>query len=371
MSIRLNTTAGALLLLALSSAGVHAQDLKLVVDRGTGSFTLTGTGSTVVDLAAYGIGSQLGTMTSANFNGLSDTESGSGWELAGISNPNFVGELISDGNPLASTPVNDTVTFDLGTNVLDQAQAKLNVGFGLDVEDLTLTYYDTVQNVTSAGVVEYIGEKIYNNIGITVDLADGTAIIENESPFNQIIVGYLIEANTDDTLNTNLGTFNGVGGSFEPPSVLDGENLGEIDPTGVGVALNAGASINLGVVGGLFDDLEFSFILAGASEPSRPGFTKFLNATTPGDFNADGTVDGTDFLMWQRGETTPPLSQAALADWVANYGTSALVAGPLGTSSVSVPEPTALALALLGALSLTLNRRNEPIVCQIRSSIRV
>jgi hypothetical protein len=57
----------------------------------------------------------------------------------------------------------------------------------------------------------------------------------------------------------------------------------------------------------------------------------------PGDFDGDGDVDGRDFLMWQRGESTPggPLSSSDLVDWQTNYGTGT---GPL-TAVTAVPEP--------------------------------
>lgn len=60
-----------------------------------------------------------------------------------------------------------------------------------------------------------------------------------------------------------------------------------------------------------------------------------------GDHDNDGDVDGGDFLVWQRGESTDPLSAIDLADWRANFGAAA--------SSTSVPEPGAATLALLTA----------------------
>lgn len=68
---------------------------------------------------------------------------------------------------------------------------------------------------------------------------------------------------------------------------------------------------------------------------------------TPGDFDNDGDIDGHDYLVWQRGETDPLLSAAALSDWQAGYGTRAISA-----SLASVPEPSSgllvAVLALLG-----------------------
>jgi len=112
----------------------------------------------------------------------------------------------------------------------------------------------------------------------------------------------------------------------------------------------------------------------------------------PGDFDGDGFVTGTDFLMWQQGESPIPLSQSDLAAWEANYGTVPIQPGdfdgngevngfdflewqrnpsigsltdwemnygmvaPLSATSAAVPEPTTSALAL-AALCFVIGRR--------------
>ena len=65
-----------------------------------------------------------------------------------------------------------------------------------------------------------------------------------------------------------------------------------------------------------------------------------------GDFDNDEDVDGADFLVWQQG-FGGSFNASDLDDWQVNYGTSASLA-----ATQAVPEPTTLALALLGALSL-------------------
>ncbi len=57
-------------------------------------------------------------------------------------------------------------------------------------------------------------------------------------------------------------------------------------------------------------------------------------ATSPGDFDNDGDVDGRDFLTWQRNPSVGDLS-----DWQANYGI-----GSLAATSSAVPEPATTAL---------------------------
>jgi hypothetical protein len=56
----------------------------------------------------------------------------------------------------------------------------------------------------------------------------------------------------------------------------------------------------------------------------------------PGDFDLDGDVDGSDFLLWQRNP-----SVGSLADWKAHYATTAN-----GSTTTIIPEPTTHALAL-------------------------
>lgn len=55
-------------------------------------------------------------------------------------------------------------------------------------------------------------------------------------------------------------------------------------------------------------------------------------AISPGDHNGDQAIDGRDFLVWQRGESSQPLSPADLAAWEANYG-------QVASTLRLVPEP--------------------------------
>ncbi len=69
------------------------------------------------------------------------------------------------------------------------------------------------------------------------------------------------------------------------------------------------------------------------------------SASTPGDFDLDGDVDGQDFLAWQRNDGTPD----GLADWRNNYGTTASIAT---ANTAPVPEPTCAALiACVGVIA--------------------
>jgi hypothetical protein len=79
---------------------------------------------------------------------------------------------------------------------------------------------------------------------------------------------------------------------------------------------------------------------------------------TVGDYDGDGDVDGRDFLILQR---NPGLG--SVSDWQNAYGNSNLTA-----ASTSVPEPSALVLAIsLAALSSFSRRPRVPLARQCSS----
>jgi len=65
-----------------------------------------------------------------------------------------------------------------------------------------------------------------------------------------------------------------------------------------------------------------------------------------GDFDEDGDIDGTDFLIWQQDSNI-----GSLGDWETNFGTSA----PL-PATVAIPEPTSLLLVFVTVLCCSIRR---------------
>ncbi|TWT75691.1 hypothetical protein Pla123a_32010 [Posidoniimonas polymericola] len=356
----------------LCAATGHSQDLVLRVNRATGALQLTGASSTVVSLAGYTVDSKYGTLDLGNpFPGIRGVDAD--WKLAGVPDASAISEYNFNPSPGAFNAVDSGVTYDLG-NLYDPAGAFLNEGFAFDVEvdDLVLTYADLNFTSPSIGVVEYFGDGDTNNIGITVNLATGTAFIENESPFDQVLVGYNIVAGSAGILNTNAGSFNGLrdeagGSAFQPPSTLTGDALSELDPTvdqnAAGISITAGQSYDLGMIGDsggnlqdLAANLSFSFLFAGAGEQERSGFVKYLGvlASGPGDFNADGVVDAADYTLWRDNDGAADesaingngdgggITNADYDLWKSNYGTD-YGAGTVGTTSTT-PEPAAAGL---------------------------
>jgi hypothetical protein len=82
----------------------------------------------------------------------------------------------------------------------------------------------------------------------------------------------------------------------------------------------------------------------------RPTLVLEYSSGLSGDLNADGVVDGNDFLAWQRGGSPSPNSPTDLAAWKSAFAATA------SASTAAVPEPTTTGLALLACLAATRRR---------------
>ena len=111
-----------------------------------------------------------------------------------------------------------------------------------------------------------------------------------------------------------------------------------------------------------------------------PGYTRFsipaLNpcallavqaiSTIPGDFNNDGIVDASDYVVWRKtagstnvlpNDPTPgAVTQSDYALWRANFGKSAL--SGFGAEA-NVPEPNAMALVIAAFVAVFCGRKND------------
>lgn len=83
--------------------------------------------------------------------------------------------------------------------------------------------------------------------------------------------------------------------------------------------------------------------------PVSGAFFSYVRASDPlaADFDGDGDVDGSDFLLWQRDP-----SVGSLASWEENFGTVLPAA-----VAVSTPEPSSLLMASLAGLLFCTRRR--------------
>lgn len=68
-----------------------------------------------------------------------------------------------------------------------------------------------------------------------------------------------------------------------------------------------------------------------------------------GDFDLNGEIDGHDFLLWQRGESSDPLSNRDLTDWETKFAAQAF-----RSLAANVPEPATAPLLVVMLLSARL-----------------
>ncbi len=141
----------------------------------------------------------------------------------------------------------------------------------------------------------------------------------------------------------------------------------EIDPAFVESLIGSASHLGLVIEPNLFGSFGFG-TLEGGQFYDAPLLTLGLSDNPrTGDFDFDGDIDGQDFLAWQRGESSNPLSAADLADWQGEY--SAGAASALATSSKPVPEPTNFTLQFAAACALLIMapfRRSHLVVTRLR-----
>lgn len=106
------------------------------------------------------------------------------------------------------------------------------------------------------------------------------------------------------------------------------------------------------------DNAAGTFVIHDWAWENETGVPIVAGAGGLGDFDVNATVDGNDFLVWQRNFDPPPgegYDAADLEDWKSAFGNA-----PSAIASVSaVPEPGALGFLAAGAGGLEILRRRR------------
>ncbi len=220
-------------------------------------------------------------------------------------------------------------------------------------DDNLYIYVDLVTSDIVAMATMYLAFDLDNNLATGHDLFTLGAIgselgYQTDFPFVQDAVNF--NTGVDGVVEFG-GDFIGLGFTYP----FFDENG---PPTGNGMEWTIPRSLAIGPTAPgtpIFTGDTFTFIaytdLGAGDLPNNGGsfeqitytFASNPNPSDPGDFDDDGDIDGNDFLIWQRGNsTTGPLDAGDLVDWQDNYGP-----GPLVAAS-AVPEPSTL--ILLGML---------------------
>ena len=176
------------------------------------------------------------------------------------------------------------------------------------------------------------------------------------------LVGLWAEGNyaTDKTAGSSVTT------NAESSVVYTNDHLDEVDPwpndnnsSSIYLAVhdgnpNIGASWGLSSSstffnpGGIFADV----IDHDGGDQGSPGFVP-SSTTLLGDFNGDLKVDAADYTVWRDGLGTL-YDQDDYDDWKSNFGAGT---GSGSAAVGAVPEPTSIALVLVGLAGLAVGRR--------------
>ncbi len=323
--------------------------LELQVNRSTGAVTIVNSADHAVDMEGYTIASAGGQLGPSLWKSLAD-QGAAGWSETQAA---ATGLAESSDAPLHVDP---DAAQSIGRPFLGQPTA-----FRVDAPD-DLSFSFTVDGEQIQGTVNYTGVSL-NNLTLLVDPETGEARLKNTSPFSVAIDGYTIASDSGSLSPTgwsSLDDQNAAGGDWTEANANE-MALSELKPT-ANTLLAGGDSYPLG---NLYDaasgipDLELTFLIDGDFNPT-PGVVLFTPLTPTADFDADGDVDGADFLAWQRGlgksidatradgdaDHDFDVDAADLAVWRSDYA-AALAA------VASVPEPSAAALAFLAGAALT------------------
>lgn len=257
------------------------------------------------------------------------------------------GATLTVAGTLSSASLNNNGNLTLVDTTLDQpvtspAGSVMNV-----IGDVTFN-----AAVSGAGDIFGSGTSTFNG---GYNPGDSPAVVEIE---HDIIFG-AANTLTIELAGLLAGEFDAlqIGGNATLAGELSVELLGgfELDPhqeflildvagerTGQFTDLEEGDNVGMfGEFGGLgnFGDTPLFISYEGGDGNDVVLYT---TPTLEGDFDADGDVDGSDFLAWQRTDGTPE----GLSDWQMNYGTPSNVSA----SAVSVPEPSSFLLLLTSYL---------------------
>lgn len=328
--------------------------LVLEVNRDTGAATLKHPGSSNIQLDGYFIGSQAGSLKPVNWNSWNAGNLFGGDWVATDARADNLGEFKPAGD--ATLAGGNTLNYQFG-NIFDP----LNSPFGTVTEDLEFRYRRSSDGAQFPGKVVYTGTK-FNTLLLQVDPSgSGDAYLRNTSNTTVQIDAYDIlssggRLSTSGWSSLDDQNFGGANTWLEVNS--NANQIGEVNQTGF-TTLAPGTSLNLGkLYTGGAQDLQFSFLLQGAEDPT-PGhvlYQSFASAPVAGDFNGNGVVDAADYTRWRDNLGAP--TEAGINNngdgggvtasdynfWKTRFGNTS---GAGSLAAGAVPEPATALLAIL------------------------
>lgn len=333
------------------------QKLVLNVDRNTGAVSIAN-GPAAANMLIYSIGSTLGGLSPGAWNSLQDQAISDWSESPANGSANQVSELKQTGTQNV-TQGND---LQLGNLFVEPTAMEI----GTELEDLTFEYF-TESGEQVQGLVNYIGDKVYNNVVLSVDPATGEARFANESTISVNLVGYRITSDSGSLLSGNgdwlsLDDDDRAGGDWYEanPSANMIAELKPAGETGLGQGVGFGLGTPFDTTG--TQDVTFQYLLQGEDD-FRDGVVVYreIPDAIAGDYNNDGLVNLADYTVWRDslgasvangtgadGDGDGMITAGDYGVWKNNFG---MALGALTSPSgqvASVPEPTCVSLMLLG-----------------------
>jgi hypothetical protein len=344
-----------------------AQRLVLEVDRFTGATTLRNPPghSTGVSLIGYTMSSPTNGVSSAGsrWSPFSGDVTKPGWFQA-----NPTSTQLSELNPQGSLTMTSGAFHNFGTPINANAAAPLGTN-RVDTADVTFQYQAPTGELLDA-IVQPVGR--INDLVLVVNPATGASIIQNQSSFSLQMIGYTISS-ASGSLNTSWTGLQGLPLANWFKANPSPTNLSELDsssptPLSVGTEFALGNAWNAAGT----QDLAFQYQTPDGVLHDGAVFYGAKAVLANADFNGDTLINGSDFLVWQRGvglsgqtnnqngdaNGDGSVNAADLTVWKSQFGTS-ISATP---SVATVPEPATgslAALVVVGALTTAAGRKQQ------------
>jgi T5SS/PEP-CTERM-associated repeat protein len=346
------TQSGASAAVATGNGGTVAGPSEIDVDGSSSKLALDGTGPLIIGDIGAGI--------------LKVTNGGHVDDNIGLLGPNS--------SLSGSTGGYGQVTID-GATSLWTNRDHLNIGVPTadTPSSLTLANGGTV-TVTNQLLVTTQG-RITGNGSITAGSVINEAMIAPGSDVAGLHLAGVLHLNTS-FLQANSGALQvqlagtTAGTQYDQilisgTSVLTGNLNVELADNFVPKAGNFFHILDLGTVTGAFATVNLPTLANGltwdTSQLYSAGIIAVVGTAVPGDYNRDGVVDAADYTVWRDhlgqsvtlpNDTTPgTVTQADYDFWKSHYGNHA-GSGAGATVAKSVPEPSALVLAAIGAIAV-------------------
>lgn len=319
---------------------VHDSVLVLQVNRDTGATTILNPQGGPIKISSYNIASAAGSLKPSTWSSFTD-QGTAGWQE--VTSPT-AGRL-AEFNPTtgANFDFTSVPSKSIGT-AYDDGGAFFTQGIGGLGTDLVFDYLTLGTGAIPAGEVirgqvVYTGTGKTNSLLVTINPTTGAATLKNDSPGPITIDGFSL-LSTGGSLVP--GSFAGLGSPLLTSVSPTANALSQlaVNPNSP-LTINGGQTFNLGAVftpNAAQTGVSLEFTTPSPVTAIYNGVVRF-EAALAGDFNNDSRVDGTDFLVWQRGGSPSPNSAGDLATWRANYGQGAAVA-----AASAIPEPSSVAM---------------------------